>query len=565
MNIIQKIDDIAGSEPGRVFATLVYPDAETDLTYAGLMERARSAAVFLKGECGALPGDVVIIILEHSTDLLAIFIGCMIAGTVPTLIAVPNEKIDPAFYREKISDLLKVSGGRFLIAEPGVLSRLQELTHLAQSLERMISPEEISGTRSSAHWAGLDSGRIPAEKTAFLQHSSGTTGHQKGVMLSHQAVLAQIESLSDALELDPQKDVIVSWLPLYHDMGLIGSFLLPVLTGTRLVIMSPFEWVREPVMLLRASMKHRATMMFLPNFSYNFMANPARLPEDKLAGLDLSSLRALINCSEPVKKSSHMRFMDRFRNYGLKESVLCASYALAENTFAATVGGIKEKLREDRIDLHDLTANGRAVVSDKPERYKILVSSGTPVKGTQVRILDGEFSVLPDRKVGQIALKSGYMLDGYYHRPELSEQVFHEGWYLTGDIGYMTGGHLFVIGRKKDIIIVGGKNIYPEDIELSISEIRGIHPGRVAVFGVFEEEEGTERIVVVAEADGTADRGEMKKQIKKIVSWETGYSVSDILLVEEKWLLKTSSGKVSREGNRRKYLEEIKKEDLIAE
>jgi fatty-acyl-CoA synthase len=377
--------------------------------------------------------------------------------------------------------------------------------------------------------------------------------------------LQHIESLSDAVRLDPDKDVIVSWLPLYHDMGLIGSYMLPILTGTRLVIMSPFDWVKEPVMLLKALTKFHGTLSFLPNFSYNFMASPARLPEDKLAGLDLSSVRGLINCSEPVKKNGHVRFLERFKAYGFPESALCASFALAENTFAATMGGIRGPLMEDRIDIHELTANGKAVVTEKTEGFKILVSSGTKVKGTDIHILDEKFGVLPDRRTGQIALKSPYMLEGYYHRPELSEQVFHDGRYLTGDIGYLADGHLFVIGRKKDIIIVGGKNIYPEDIELTISEINGVHPGRVAVFGVYNEEEGTESIVVVGEVDGKANRGEIKKQIKRIVSWETGYSVGDILLVQDKWLLKTSSGKVSREGNKRKYLAEIRKEYLISE
>ncbi|MDD5066397.1 MAG: AMP-binding protein [bacterium] len=566
MNILLKIKEIAEKQPDKLFATMIEPNQEIHISYKDFFHKVRVTGCCLQQKHAITKGDVIIIILKPSLDLLISFIACMSLSAIPTIIAFPNEKMDMDFYKAKINDLLKFTKGRMIITYPELSADLGSLLDLPVYLKKIMDISEITDPSDPEDCPDPTgpSYNIPPEQIALLQHSSGTTGYQKGVALSHQAILKQIQSLSHALDLD-QDDVIVSWLPLYHDMGLIGCFLLPLLTGTRLVMMSPFYWVNNPVVLLQAITRYRGTLCFLPNFSYNFMANPEKLPDDLLKGIDLESMRAFINCSEPIKKKSHEKFYKRFKAYHFKRSGLCVSYALAENTFAATIGGIREKVREERIDLGKLLVKRKARLTKSRTNSKVFVSSGKPVQDTHIRIIRKDGRNAPDRDVGEITLKSPYMLDGYYHRPDVTRKSFLHGWYLTGDVGYKVKDHLFVIARKKDIIIVGGKNIYPEDIELTISEIKGVYPGRVVVLGVFDDEEGTEKIVVIAEIKDGADKGGIKKRIRRIVVQETGYNVGDVYLTGKKWLLKTSSGKISREANKRKYLKILHKENLITE
>ncbi len=556
MNILLKITEIADKKPDRIFATLIYPDMKKiNITYNKLLTDAYLTGQYLKKRCKIKKGDAVIIILKHSSELLNTFIGCMTILAIPTIIAFPNERINIEYYKDRISDLLKTSGGKVIITYPELLHELKSILKISANLKKVISPEDIFKNRNikiaPTFIQSLNS--ISSEQTALLQHSSGTTGHQKGVALSHKSILNQIEHLSYALNLK-KDDVIVSWLPLYHDMGLIGCFLFPLLTATKLIMISPFDWVKDPVMLLKVIGKFKGTICFLPNFSYNFLANKDKLPELSLNNIHLESIRAFINCSEPIKEKSHEIFYKRFKKYGLNKKALCTSFALAENTFAATVGGIHSKVQKDKVDLKALLEKNIAVQNKNKKDFKVFVSSGIPIKNTIVKILDKKHKEVPDRALGEVALKSDCMLTGYYNRPKITKKSFFKGWHLTGDIGYKVKNELYVIGRKKDIIIVGGKNIYPEDIELAISKLNGVHPGRVACFGVYNEEEGTEKIVVIAQLDNELKKGRIKKRIKKIVVQETGINVGDISLVDPKWLIKTSSGKISRLENKKKYL-----------
>jgi fatty-acyl-CoA synthase len=399
-----------------------------------------------------------------------------------------------------------------------------------------------------------------ADDTAFLQHSSGSTGLQKGVMLSHRAVLNQIASYSEAIELTPD-DVIVSWLPLYHDMGLIAAFVLPIMQAIPLVLMSPFQWVREPQLLLHAITRFRGTLCWLPNFAYNFLAT--RIRDTALEGVDLSSIRAVVNCSEPIYAESHRVFAKRFAPYGFRESALTACYAMAENTFAVTQSTLGVVPRVDRVDRRQLmearVAEPLPADSDVPGIEN--VSCGRPIPECALRIVDEGRHDVPERHVGEIALHSDSMLSGYYLRPELSEGAIEAGWYFTGDMGYVADGELFITGRKKDLIIVGGKNVYPQDIENLLNDVAGIHPGRVVAFGVQNPALGTEDVAVLAEVDDEnalegEGRGEIVRAIRTRVAQATEITAHYVYLVPPKWLIKTSSGKIARAANREKYLRE---------
>jgi len=405
---------------------------------------------------------------------------------------------------------------------------------------------------------------------------------QKGVALSHRAVLNQLNAYSQTLRIDPASDVVISWLPLYHDMGFIACFLMPVLLRIPLVNMSPFDWVRAPYKLHQAVSQYKGTLTWLPNFAYNFCAHKIR--ERNLENVDLSSWRAIINCSEPVHVESHDIFYEKFSAYGLKKSALQTSYAMAENVFAVTQSPLDGTPAVDEIDRETFMTQRLATppVADSPSMK--MTSSGHPLPNVKIRIVDESFNDLPDRAVGEIAVQSDCMLTEYFNRPDSTESaiknlpaqggvpmpgtfpaaedgsgsIVKSGWYLTGDYGYIADGELYVSGRKKDLIIVGGKNVYPQDLESLASEVDGVHKGRVVAFGMYDEEEGTEEVVIIAEAESTvpSEMEAIADAIRKHVTKSSAIALRHVKVVDDKWILKTSSGKTARSANKEKYLKE---------
>jgi acyl-CoA synthetase (AMP-forming)/AMP-acid ligase II len=267
----------------------------------------------------------------------------------------------------------------------------------------------------------------------------------------------------------------------------------------------------------------------------------------------------MINCSEPMYWSSHKMFLERFQPYGFRESALATSYAMAENVFAVTQGGIDAPVAEELIDRNSLMTRHIAIITQAGSEGLMMLSAGKTIPHTSLRIIDSDGSNLPDRHVGEIAIQSNCMLTGYYNRPDLTKKAFLDGWYLTGDLGYLAGEELYITGRKKDLIIVGGKNVYPQDLELLAGEVNGVHPGRVAAFGVPNEQTGTEDVVITAEVDILdRDKGQrIADEIRQKVTRGSDIALRHVHIVDRGWLVKTSSGKVARAANREKYLSEL--------
>jgi len=324
-----------------------------------------------------------------------------------------------------------------------------------------------------------------------------------------------------------------------------------------LVLLSPFEWVRAPYKLMQAVTRYHGTLSWLPNFAYNFCAQKIR--DRDLEGVDLSSWRAVSNCSEPMRYESQQAFARRFTAYGLNPAALCTSYAMAENVFAVTEGGIDGPVAVDEIDREAMQVERKAIPAQSDRPTLKMLSAGQPLANTQVRVLDENHRELPDRSVGELALHSDCMLSEYYHRPDATEKAFHEGWYLTGDFGYKADGQVYVAGRKKEMIIVGGKNVYPMDLEELAMEVPGVHAGRVVAFGLFNESAGTEDVVIVAEVDtqDEAQREQIADAIRQTVTRGSAIALRYVHLVDKKWLIKTSSGKNARLANKEKFLKEV--------
>ncbi len=418
----------------------------------------------------------------------------------------------------------------------------------------------VSPSDKTAGASGISATPVP-DDIAFLQYSSGTTGLKKGVAITHRALLWQIDAYAEAIGMR-DRDVVVSWLPLYHDMGLIACLFFPLLRRVPLVALSPFDWVRRPGLLLRAVSDFRGTLCWLPNFAFSFLAR--NVSQRDLEGIDLSSLRGVVNCSEPISASSHRAFLKVFVPRGLRPDSIAASYALAENTFAVTSGGFGKSVVEDTIDREIFAREGRAVsvgsVPSFPGAVRTWVGSGRPLPATRIEIVDEEGRVLPERHVGEILLRSPCLMREYHRNPEATAAALRVGVLRTGDIGYLAGEELFVTGRKKDLIIVGGQNVYPQDVESTLHDLPGVVPGRSVAFGIADEERGTERLVVMAETtcDGPDEKERIRGLIFERVTSETLVTPSDVCVVPPRFLLKSTSGKIARAANRDRYLEMIR-------
>jgi len=539
-------------------AVILMKSGEPDrtITYGELVQGSLAVAGTLSAH-GIKPDEVVVLILQHGSQLIFSFFGAILHGAIPSIMPFLTEKLLPERYRDGLSSLVSITQPAAIMTYAEFEPEVRAALKTGDSVRAVIN-ESTSQIQVDEDFSGLEGLKRSENDIVLLQHSSGTTGLQKGVALSHRAVLNQLESYSLAIQLR-ENDVVVSWLPLYHDMGLIAGFLVPILTGVPLVLMSPFDWVRAPYRLMQAVSQYRGTLTWLPNFAYNFCAQKIR--PRHMQGVDLSSWRAVINCSEPMRWDSHQQFLACFAPYGLKASALATCYAMAENVFAVTQGGMGSAANVDEIDRQELQTHMRAEPAAPGRPSVKMVSAGRPIANTKVRILSAEGDDLPERKVGEIALYSDCMLSEYYRRPDETRKAFLDGWYLTGDYGYMADGEVYITGRKKDLIIVGGKNIYPQDLEELAMQAEGVHPGRVAAFGVEDVDAGTEEVVIVAEVDieNEVERERIAEDIRERINHGSDVAVQRVHLVGKGWLVKTSSGKVSRSANREKFLVEVEK------
>ena len=549
--ILGRVLDFAEREPDRPFANVW--DARRNVervTYGDYVGLAAGVADRLRRE-GLAPGEVAVVILKSGSLLMSAWLAPQLLGAIPTIFPWPTEKLDPAYYARTVASLLKISGAAILATSRELEGTIAALAEDAPNLRRIVAIDDV---RPAASLPEIPRAlREDMDAIAILQHSSGSTGLQKGVALSSRAVMNQIENYGKVMPARPD-DRIANWLPLYHDGGLVPGFLQPLLRGVPLSILSPIDWVHDPVLLLEAITRDRVTHCWQPNFAYNFLAT--KIPDAKLEGIDLSSIRVLVNMAEPVRISSHELFLRRFRPYGIRPLALQTLYGMAENTAAATQSDPSREVTVDVVDRAALAEEHRAVAPRPGRAAASMLSSGAPIPGTEIVILDGAFRPLPERHVGEIALRSDCMLTEYFRRPDLTAKAFHDGWYLSGDYGYMAGGELFVTGRKKDLIIVAGKNVYPQDLEFIADGVRGVHPGRSVAFGVDNERTGTEDVVVLVEPEPGADGREVAERVRAAIAHGSDVVARDVRAVPPMWLIKTSSGKISRTRCKEKYLGE---------
>ena len=531
--------DWAAAQDGNLFATFArracaFPDAPFALFVKDGQPRVISnqfilsnAAAFGNRLSSLNRGAVVAIVLNHSPHLYTAFIGCVLAGLVPTILSPLTARQDPDIFRQSMEVL-------FDRTNPGaVITSNAAITGIPQGGWHLLLVDEAQPVpwAEAVAFAGQATDREPIYETAFLQHSSGTTGHKKGVMLDHAQVLEQVRLYSSAIDLKPT-DRIASWLPLYHDMGLLTSFIIPTILGCPIISLDAIEWVINPTSLLQYIELEKANYCWLPNFAFLHIANNDRSDKQH----DLRSIKMFINCSEPCRVKAFDVFLDRYSAQGIDRSKLQVCYAMAENVFAITQTAVGEKVRQGT------------------EAARVYLSSGRALPGVQLEIRSPEGVIQPEGSMGEICLKSTSMFSGYLSLPDLTEERIQDGWYHTRDLGFISDSELYIVGRTDDLIIVNGKNIVAHEIEDDLATVIGVVPGRILVVAEYNEESGSSELIVLAELnDGAVDIPEIRTAIHKSVYSFCSVPPSSVHLLPRGFLIKSTSGKLARSKSVEKF------------
>jgi acyl-CoA synthetase (AMP-forming)/AMP-acid ligase II len=537
------------SDPQREYVRCHFPGDARSVTYGDLLRHGHQFAAAFSAS-GVPERGIVVILLPHSADLYCAFFGAVLSNRVPTILPVPSFKVRPDFYRQELKSLLARIDGQVIVTDVQTSAQLAFadgwLNRIGVVLTDQLPVVDDELPRQV----------VSPDDTVLLQHSSGSTGMKKGVALSNRAVIRQILNYASVLRLR-NDDRIASWLPLYHDMGLIACAILPAALGVPVSAISPFHWVTNPASLFRIIAEDRCTLAWMPNFAYEFLAS--RVRGRQLEGLRLDSMRGWINCSEPTLAGSHRRFVSRFESAGVTAETLWTCYAMAETTFAVSQSSDGLPPRIERVDRERFLANGEAVATSEGASTVELLSAGPLIPEAEVRIVNEAGDDLPDRKIGEIVIRSSSLFSEYFADPDSTVQALRDGWYYSGDLGYLADGHLFVTGRMKDLIIVAGRNIYPQDVEQIISSVAGVYPGRVVALGLDDPSIGTQRLIVLAEVEKVPQTGDsdLACEVRARLSEELDCVIDDLRLLPHMWLSKTSSGKIARRLNLRRYLEEL--------
>ena len=491
----------------------------------------------------------VTLMLPTSPDYFFSFMGVLTAGAIPVPIYPPMRLNQIDSYIRRHQTILKNCQAEVMITTPEIQRYSALLTSLVPSLKHVLTVNDFA-----AYSEQPVKMTIAEDDIAFIQYTSGSTADPKGVQLSHRNLLANIKAMGVATKLT-SKDIFVSWLPLYHDMGLIGAWLGMFYYAAHLVVMSPLEFLARPQRWLWAIHRYRATISAAPNFAYDLCVH--RIAEEQLNGLDLTTWRIACNGAEPVIPDTLRRFCKRFGEYGFNREAYWPVYGLAESSVGLAFPKPERTPYIQRIDRNHFTQQGKVIPVDASDKNALeFVSCGEALPRHELRVVDDMDIELPDRQQGHLQFKGASSTIGYYRNPEKTAELFHGQWLDTGDLAYFDEGQLYLTGRTKDIIIRAGRNIYPHEIEEAVGTIAGVRRGRVVAFGCSEAATGKERLVVLVETRQTEQqkRQALRQQIQSICADIVDLPPDEVVLAPPNTVLKTSSGKLRRSACRELYL-----------
>lgn len=545
--LLEVLDWHLREHPGRTQITYLSDAGEEVISYARLKAGAAAVASGLQRE-GLEARQAVAIMLPTSPEYFYVYFGLLLVGAIP----VP---IYPPARLSQIEEHVRRHAAILANAQASILVTVQEGMVVGRLLEA-----NVPGLRRVVAAADLLKAvgePVPvsaaADDIAFIQYTSGSTGDPKGVALTHANLLANIRAMAQALEAS-SRDVFVSWLPLYHDMGLIGAWLGSLYVGMPLVVMSPLVFLAHPERWLWAMHRYRGTLTAAPNFAFELCVK--RIADAQIEGLDLGSVRFMANGAEPVSPDTMERFGTRFARYGLAPTAMAPVYGLAESSVGLLFPPLGRGCVADRIRREPFVRLGKALVAEAGDSDPLrFVACGKPLPGHQVRIVNEAGQALGERVEGRLEFMGPSATRGYYRNPEQTKRLFDGEWLDTGDRAYLADGDVYVTGRIKDIIIRGGRNIHPQELEEAVGALAGVRKGCVAVFGSPDPRSGTERLVVLAEtreADAAA-RATLREAIAHVSVDVLGEPPDDIVLASPHTVLKTSSGKIRRAASRVLY------------
>ncbi len=545
--LVEVLEWHAAHTPDRTHV-LLYGEGEqaAPLTYAELLAAARRIAGGLVAR-GLRPQQAVALMLPTGRDYLASFFGVLLAGGVPVPIYPPARLAQIEDHLKRHARILDNARAVFIVTVPQAKTVAALLRARVPSLAEIVTPGEIDAEPAPLLYHALP------DDIAFLQYTSGSTGDPKGVVLTHANLLANLRAMGPAFQVNSE-DVFVSWLPLYHDMGLIGAWFGSLYFAMPLVLMSPLAFLARPARWLLAISRHRGTITAAPNFAYELCAK--KLDDADLAGLDLFSLRLALNGAEPVSPATLEAFIERFVPCGLQPEAITPVYGLAECSVGLAFPPLQRGPRIDAIRREAFVREARAVPADEggPDVLRV-PACGRALPGHEIRIVDAAGDELPDRHVGQLQFRGPSATRGYFRNPEATQRLFRDGWLDSGDYAYMVEGEIYLTGRVKDLIIRGGRNLYPYELEEAVGGIPGIRKGCVAVFASADPVSATERLVVMAETreQDAAAREALRQKINEAAIDAIGMPADEIVLAPPHSVLKTSSGKIRRAASREAF------------
>jgi 1-acyl-sn-glycerol-3-phosphate acyltransferase len=537
---------------GRVHLRIVDDEGrDHHVTFGELWETATGIGAGLAAR-GVTRGDRVALLLPTCAAFFQAFSGIQCAGAVPVPIYPPIRMDELAAYVDRHAKLLTNAGARAIICDHQLAPVAKIFRDRVKGLDVVARVDELA--------AGAGRGVVETgpEDLGLIQYSSGSTGDPKGVALRHRNLIANMHAIGRGARLG-RDDVTVSWLPLYHDMGLIGVWLTAMLHGMPMVVLSPLQFLARPERWLWAFHRFGGTIAPAPNFGYEMCVRKVR--DADIEGLDLSRWRVAMNGSEPVRPETIDRFCEKFGPYGFRREAMMPVYGLAETSVALTFPPPGRAPRLDRVDQDTFTAERRAVPaavgSAGVARTLTFVSSGSALPEHEVKVTDAEDprkGEVPARTEGRILFRGPSTMRDYFERPDATKAAFFDAWVDTGDLGYLADGELFITGRVKDIVIKGGRKYHPQDIELAAWAADGVRKGCVVAFDVPDAQSG-EAIVVLAETREPAARhAEIERAVSRAVRDAVGTPADRVVLLPPGTIPKTSSGKLRRRESRQRYL-----------
>jgi acyl-CoA synthetase (AMP-forming)/AMP-acid ligase II len=530
--------------------TLLHDDPSQAPTHVSYRAIYHQAAAMAKGllDRGLAAGDRVLLVLPTSIEFVASFFAVQLAGGVPVPSYPPAALERAGSALERLATIARTSTASFCLAPRKLMPLLGQLA-VAPGMKDVVAIEDLpaAGDRPSRKLGG--------QETAFLQFTSGSTGNPKGVVISHANACHNIHAIGQAARIG-RGDVVSSWLPLYHDMGLVGTLLFSIYFRLPLVLMSPLAFLARPVRWLRAISDHRCTLSPAPNFAYGLCVK--RVAPDERQGLDLSSWRIALNGAEAVNLRTVNDFIAAYARHGFAPTAMLPVYGLAEVTLAASFPAPGSPVHGEVVDRAAL-ARGHALPRPQGPGTTTVVSVGRAVPGHRVEVVDAEGEPLPEREVGHIVVSGPSVMQGYFGNHEATDAVLRGDSLWTGDLGYVAGGELYVTGRAKDVIIVHGRNYYAEDLESVAARVEGVRLGGVVAFSLYDEDEVRDLVVLVCECkivDDEQARVDLARRIGEEVSRATSVPVDEIVLAERGTIPKTPSGKPQRALTRELYLKD---------